>query len=365
MDHFLHTDPAIREWLEAARSGDLARVVSLLDRGMDVDAGSEIDTTALMLAVRAGHVEVIQLLLDRGADLRPENSLGDTALTIAVIVSRTWDGYWQIDQPDPRPLQLLLAAGARYGLREAVLLNNVPFARARLEEGADPNTGTFSYHGPLLKIAAELGYVEMVDLLLDHGADIEATDDLGQRPLLSAARYGRIDVVRRLLDRGADLDAVGWSEESALANAAAAGHRDVVELLFSRGARRGVVDAVCLGDAAILDVLLEERLRDDGEIDRITDARDRIAMLAAGLGEVRILRRLLDRGARHLDEIFDAHSLLAEAARQGRSEVVRLLIDRRADLHACGHDGLTPLAWAIREGQDEVVEMLRAAGASR
>lgn len=364
---FLHTDPVIREWLVAAYQGDLTRLLEGLDSGIDINTPCANGSTALMLAARAGRVDVVRLLLDRGADLSPQNSLCETALTMALIRSRTWDGYWIVDRPDPMPLQMLLAAGARYSLRDAVLLNDVPLARSRLEEGADPNTGEWSYHGPVLKIAAELGYVEMVGLLLDHGASIEATDDLGQRPLLSAARYGRIEVVRRLLDRGADLDAVGWSGESALANAAAARHHDLVELLLDRGARRGLVDAACLGDEAIFEVLLEERLRDTDDptwIDWIGDAGHWIAFLAAGAGQVGILRRLLDRGARLFIEDRDAHSLLAEAARWGHADAVRFLIDRGADVHAIGRDGQTPLAWAIAEGRDEVAAILRAAGAT-
>ena len=136
---------------------------------MDVNAGDPTNSTALMMAVWGGHIELIRVLLARGADMTLENSLGHTAMTCAVISSRSWGDYWHDPEPDPRPLELLLAAGGRYALREAVLLNDVGLALARLDEGADVDTGGGTYDGPLLKIAAELGYLEIVDMLLDRG----------------------------------------------------------------------------------------------------------------------------------------------------------------------------------------------------
>lgn len=367
MGETFESDRMLEEWLEAAKRGDTAFVVEQLQRGRNVNAGDEYTkTTALMMAVWGCQIEMIQLLLAHGADLSPENSVGFTALTNAIICSRSWPGdYWRVPQPDRRPLELLLAAGARYRLCDAVLLDDVELARVRLDEGDDVNTGEGDYHGPLLKIAAELGYLEIVDLLLDRGADIEATDDLGQRPLLSAARYGRTEIVRRLLDRGADINAVDWSGQSALSNSAVEDHHDTFHLLLSRGARRGIVDALALNDTALLEDLLDREPRGDPDVDWLTDGRVRLAMLAARRGSVAIVRVLLDRGAAHLQKWSDDHTLLAEAARHGHLEVVQLLIDRGADLHGVGSDGLTALAWAVREGRDEVAGMLRRAGALR
>ncbi len=356
-------DPVYVEWLEAVKRGDVAIVADRLRRGMDVNAGGDgSNVTALMWAVRLGHTEIVRLLLEHGADLNPDDGCGRTAMTYAVISSRTWEDYWHVPRPDPGPLQLLLAAGGQYRLYEAVLLNDVELARARLDEGADVNTGEGEYDGPMLKIAAELGYLDMVDLLLDRGANIESMDDLGQRPLLSAARYGRTEVVRRLLDRGADINADDWSGQTALSNAAIEDHHDTYDLLLSRGARRGVVDALARNDIE----LLIEKLGDESDVDWLTDGRKRLAMLAAGRGNVAAVGLLLDRGAVHLKKGFigEDHSLLAEAARRGHVEVAQLLIDRGADLNAVGRDELTPLAWAIQEGRDDVAALLRHAGAT-
>lgn len=235
-------DPKIEKWFRAAKLGDVTAVIDMLESGLDVNVGDSRNTTALMYAARFCHVELIRTLLDRGALLSARTSTGFTALTHALIQSRSWGSYRKVRSPDRRPLELLLAAGARYELREAVMMNDVPLATARLDEGADPNTGQGSYLGPLLMIAAELGYPAIVDLLLQRGAKIEATDDLGRRPLLSAARYGWTRVVQLLLERGAELNGDDWDDNTALSEAAVHGHSRVVRLLIDRGANPNAVD---------------------------------------------------------------------------------------------------------------------------
>jgi uncharacterized protein len=353
MDH-----DANKDWFEAVEQGNAELVMDLLKRGADVIAGDLINTSALMIAVRSHHLDVIKVLLDHGASMSSENTAGYSAMTCAVIESRIWDALFGVDETDPRPLSMLLAAGGRFGLREAVLLNAVDLAQRRLDEGADPGTGDYTYYGAVLMNAAELGYREMVKLLLDRGANTEATDDLGQTALIVAADAGRAEIVSLLLDRGASIDTVDWCGGSALARAAIQNRRDVIALLLSRGAERGIFDAVALNDEA----LVEEKLGEDADANKHSLGFGRPPILAARRGSVAIVRLLLEHGAVHCDDLDD-HSLLAEASRHGHLEVVQLLIERGADLHTVGKDGRTPLALATENGKDAIVNCLRRAGA--
>ena len=70
------------ELLSAAKTGDLALVETLLDRGADIEV-RDIGRTALMLASRMGEAAVVRTLLNRGADINARNEEGETALDIA------------------------------------------------------------------------------------------------------------------------------------------------------------------------------------------------------------------------------------------------------------------------------------------
>lgn len=353
-------DPRIEQWMDAAERGDVGVIAELLESGIDVDVGNEIGTTALMKAVVHGHVPLIKFLLARGASLTPVNGCGDTALSLALVRSRRWDAVWRVTEPDRIPLDLLVAAGAELGLREAVMLNDVDLARIRLDEGADPNTGEGTHDGPLLMIAAKLGHLDVVELLLDRGANLEATDDLGRRALQGAAFHGRTEVAGLLLDRGAAINACDWSWQTALSEAAAHGHEATVALLLSRGAMRQLTDAAALDDAALVEQLLAEITKPYFGYDMQMDWATRYA---ARRGNVEILRHLLD----HFEGLSRdwpslgrsaGKTLLMEAATDGHLDVVRFLIERGADVHETGWDGTTALDLATAGGHEDVAAWL-------
>lgn len=135
---------------------------------------------------------MIDILLDRGANL-------DNALGIAAEFHQNVD-----------TVNFLIDKGARdtrsYALSRAACWNKVEIATAllaRSSEKSDPSSTD------VLQQAAEMGHLTMVDLLLDHGLDINSTDDLGQTPLgaASGANSPSCEVIQMLLRRGADVNA--------------------------------------------------------------------------------------------------------------------------------------------------------------
>jgi RNA polymerase sigma factor (sigma-70 family) len=90
-----------------------------------------------------------------------------------------------------------------------------------------------------LHLAAHYGHLEIVKLLVERGAEIEAVsrNSIGNTPLSAAAFGNRFDVVNYLLDRGARIEAPNAHGKTALDRATESGHTRMAELLRSRSAK--------------------------------------------------------------------------------------------------------------------------------
>jgi len=99
----------------------------------------------------------------------------------------------------------------------------------------DPENGATALH-----LAAGFGRNECVNVLLDQGADINATDREQWTPLHCAAAKGHQQIVGTLLDHGAELEAQMWDGGNALHMAAKEGHLEIVKCLVEKGAKLDV-----------------------------------------------------------------------------------------------------------------------------
>jgi len=169
---------------EAAKSGDVAAVKAVLDRGVDPDAPDDQDRPPLIAAAIARSTPVVVTLLEGGANPDARDNDGRTALLVA----------------------------ASYG--------DVAMVRALVDAGADVNTEDGSGWSVLSR-AAESGSGEKVRLLLEAGADAKRADSNGWTPLLHAAAASD-EATRLLLDAGANPRArtprgmTGWDLASML-----------------------------------------------------------------------------------------------------------------------------------------------------
>ena len=190
--------------------------------------------------------------------------------------------------------------------------------------------------------AAKHGYIEVVRLLLAHGADPNAREAGDNTyPLHWAAAHRHMEVVRVLLDAGADvhgdgdlhaLDVIGWATYFRDSGAPMGDRPEVAALLVERGARHHVFSAMALGN---LDLL------------RTVVARDPFA---------------LDRKMSRFEE---EQTPLHFALNIGRLDMLQVLIDLGAHLEAADKNGLTPLESAMMRGDREAMALLAAAGAKK
>ena len=154
--------------VQAARTGNLSKIRSLLEEGIDINHQDHNGHTALITASSKGHKEIVQALLSQGAKIDKKTNGGYTAL-----ISASHDGRTEI-------VQMLLARGAKI------------------------NDSTDSGFTALI-IASMFGRVEIVQILLAHGANVNLTD-YSDRTALDLAQKQQIK--KQLKAAGATVEIV-------------------------------------------------------------------------------------------------------------------------------------------------------------
>jgi ankyrin repeat protein len=106
-----------------------------------------------------------------------------------------------------------------------------------IENGMSPNVMGW-HHVTLLHDMAQKGFIEKAELLVKHGADINAVDEEYQStPLGMASKWGHAEMVEYLLGQGADPNKSGASWSTPIAWARKKGHEDIEKILFKAGGR--------------------------------------------------------------------------------------------------------------------------------
>jgi len=121
-------------------------------------------------------------------------------------------------------------------LHRAASGGHVDRATELLESGADVNVRQAKFQGTPLQYAASWGRVEVVRVLLDNQAKIDATDIYGRTPLMWAAMKGKTKTASLLLDRGANVNAGTKSAWTPLHYAVDEKHAETAQLLIDHGA---------------------------------------------------------------------------------------------------------------------------------
>ena len=174
--------------------------------------------------------------------------------------------------------------------------------------------------------ATRKGGLQLVQELLEKGADINAHDPNGKTALIVAVERGDLAVVKLLLRKGADTNAVDRDGNTALVRAY---KRDALEII--------------------------EFLKDYGAKPLLT--------VAAIRGDVDAVRRLISEGADVNEKDKEGRTALMAAVEQGKLELASLLLDQGADVNLQPNDRWTALELAINEKHEKIEDLLRAHGA--
>ena len=187
-------------------------------------------------AIEKGNIELLQKLIGLGVDTNCVILLVKTPLTHAVeqdevnydIVKLLLEAKAKTDQPDKTPWGMK-------ALHTVCAKGLIDIAELFVAAGADVNVKDRGSMVPL-HFAARYNQVEMVKYLLNHSAYIHAVDNCGKTPLHRATEERNFEIVELFLEAGADInsaDNYGWTP---IFHSAFFHHLDMVQFLILNGA---------------------------------------------------------------------------------------------------------------------------------
>jgi ankyrin repeat protein len=347
----------------AAENGSAAMLDRLLRAGASANAALPHGETALMTAARTGRPDALETLIAAGADVNArEAAQGQTAL------------MWAAARNNAPAIRVLLAAGADLQARTS---NPTTAGRSVFGSTRQPST-SFS----ALLFAVRAGQLDAVRVLLDSGARVDDATSDGHSTLVVAAANAHWQVVDLLLDRGAD------------PNASRGGWNALHQIIRTRRPNiGGAPGPIVTGDVDSLDVIkkmiargvkLDARMSvngmRDGQRVRVNRLGATAFFLAAKSTDVEVMRVLVAAGANpHVPAADGSTPLMVAAGLQlwipgedGGSlpsqeaeqlEAVKLCVELGLDLHAVNDRGETALHGAAYRGVNAIVDYLVEKGA--
>jgi ankyrin repeat protein len=332
--------------IDAVKQQDVTAVRELLQKRADVNLPSGDGATALHWAVYGDNGALVELLIAAGAKVNVANDLAVTPLHLASAAG------------NPEIVTRLLEKGADPNaesetgvtpLMEAARSGNVAAVRALITSGAKVNVSERDRHQTALMWAVARRHPAVVQLLLEHDADVHARTRVrplrvmldqgprravktsmqdarqieagGSTALVFAAEVGDARSAQHLLAAGANANDTAADGGSALARAAFAGHTEVARVLIDAGADVNAAGAgysalhaaALRGDLATVQALLLEGADPNQQLTKGTPVRRfgsqwalptpmmgaTPLLVAATYLEVEIIRVLLQAGADH------------------------------------------------------------------
>lgn len=331
-------------------SSDISLAKELvLKYGADVNAKDNSgDTPLYKAAYNLDNIELAQFLIDNGADVKTRNIEGKTLLNIIAPYSDDWNislakelvlKYGEDvngkDNGGDTPLQK--AAGNN---------NNIELVQFLIDNGADVKTrnndGETLLNTFALDRSAAAGDISMAKtLVMNYGADVNTKDNGGDTPLHKAVRNDKTELAQFLIESGADVNAKTKSGDTPLHLAAnpAIAHPFIYDS----------------GDPALARLLMDAGANVNAkDITGITPLH-----LAASAGAAQITAALIQSGADVNAADDSGATPLHQAAYRGCGDVVRLLLTHCADPRARDLKGRTPYDTALSQGHAEIAETLR------
>lgn len=241
---------------DAAFNGDLEVLQKAIEEGADVNSRNrETGDPLLSIAALMGHADMVAYLLDKGADINARNRDQGTALHSAAFLGRT------------DVVNILLKHGINAGFRNSfngtavdsaktdwgitqgiLRFLNIEMDETELKEGREEVIRIISAHVKDLPEApsniwgaSASGDLEAIKIAIDEKVDVNAMDQkFGMTPLSFAALNGKTAAVELLIEHGADVNGLNRDGGTPLHGSVFLGHVETTKLLLNKGADRNI-----------------------------------------------------------------------------------------------------------------------------
>jgi len=219
-------------------------------------------------------------------------------------------------------------------LNYAIKENNIEIVLLLLENGADVNAKNNNGE-TCLYYATKENNIEIVQLLLENGADINAINNYGKTPLIYSIWSNNKDIVELLIQKGADVNAKNNYGDTPLYYAIKENNKDIVELLIQKGA----------------------------DVNAINNYGDTPLYYAIKKNKIEIVQFFLENGAdvNAKNNYGDTPLIYAitNAIEENKIEIVTLLLENGADVNAKNNYGKTPLTIAEEKKNEDIIKLLK------
>jgi ankyrin repeat protein len=252
----------------------------------------------------------------------------------------------------------------RDALRAASVKGHLDIVQGLIEKGANVNTQR-QHSNSALWAASRNGHLEIVRVLVRNGANVNAQGKYCRTALQAASSMGRSDIVQVFVKKGANVNAQDKYGDTALWAASRNGHLDIVQVLIKKGANVNAqhdtsLQAACWqGHLEIVRVLVEN----GANVNAHHEHGDSALWAASSKGHLDIVQVLIEKGA-NVNAQGKCGTALQAASSMGHLNIVQVLIRNGAIVNIQGrydHSALWVASW---HGHLDIVQVLIEKGAN-
>lgn len=347
----------------------------LIRDGANPRIKDENGITSLMIAAIKNYPGMASMLMKMNGDSRIKDNKGNTALIHSVRENNT--GVFRVlynFKPSESWCKEVIGEALFIALEldrpemAKILIKRLALIKQISRNNSNEIKEIKKIQGKALYIALKSKHIEIAKLLIEQDADLEYSSYWDGTPLMLASARGYMDIVKLLIEKGANVNAKKY-EDTPLVMASAKGHMDIAKFLIEKGAE--VNSAVYPQNPMLHMGTIEYMIRRIilNEAEKNETVRECGALVSAcGRGDFDLVKLLLEKGANANSRgMYDTAMFYVDKEHRSEEDCIKLmklLIEYGADVNARGKHGDTVLLRALRGKRFAVSKFLLKNGAS-